>query len=171
MGKILSIAVPAYNVGKIFGAMLTVVGGGGKLSKSLRCSSSTTAPSMRRRRLQSGTVRNIRRRIFYITRKTAGMDQASITVFKKATGKYFKVLDGDDWLNTKELPEFLRLLEDSDADIVAADFLCVEDETDRILQEKYCTRNEGQYASLCELSKGEVDEVIKRMRSRSAQVF
>lgn len=41
-----------------------------------------------------------------------------------ATGKYFKVVDGDDWLNTEELEAFVKLLEETDTDIVAADF-CV----------------------------------------------
>ena len=53
-------------------------------------------------------------------------------------------------------------MEDSDADIVAVDFLCVEDETDRILQEKYFVQGtKVNMQALCELSKGEVDEVIK----------
>ena len=137
MGKILSIAVPAYNVEKYLERCLQSLEVE-ELLKKLEVLIITTAPSMRRRRLQSGTVRNIRRRIFYITRKNGGHGSGINYGIQKATGKYFKVLDGDDWLNTKELPEFLRLLEDSDADIVAADFLCVEDETDRILQEKYC---------------------------------
>ena len=44
-----------------------------------------------------------------------------------ATGKYFKVVDGDDWLNTEELEAFVKLLEETDTDIVAADFLCIQD--------------------------------------------
>lgn len=80
---------------------------------------------------------------------------------KYATGKYFKVVDGDDWLNTKELPDFVRLLEEIEADGVATDFLCVQDETDRILSEKYCTSHKEQYGKLADLSKGEVMDVIK----------
>ena len=40
-----------------------------------------------------------------------------------ARGKYFKVVDGDDWLNTEELPAFVKLLAQVDADAVAADFM------------------------------------------------
>ena len=43
-----------------------------------------------------------------------------------ARGKYFKVVDGDDWLNTEELPAFVELLAQVDTDVVAADFLCVQ---------------------------------------------
>ena len=34
----------------------------------------------------------------------------------------FKVVDGDDWLNTEELPAFVELLAQVDTDVVAADF-------------------------------------------------
>lgn len=78
-----------------------------------------------------------------------------------ATGKYFKVVDGDDWLNTEELPDFVKLLEEMDADVVAADYLCIQDETERILSEKHCTSDKEQYGKLADLSKGEVKEVIK----------
>lgn len=37
---------------------------------------------------------------------------------KVATGKYYKLLDGDDWFETDNLPEFIRLLENSDTDLV-----------------------------------------------------
>lgn len=78
-----------------------------------------------------------------------------------AAGKYFKVVDGDDWLNTEELPEFVKVLEAIDADIVAADFLCVQDETDAVLGEKYCTSQPDSYGKIRDLAKGEVGDVIK----------
>lgn len=37
---------------------------------------------------------------------------------KLAQGKYFKLLDGDDWFATKNLPGFIRFLEHIDADLV-----------------------------------------------------
>ena len=78
-----------------------------------------------------------------------------------ATGKYFKVVDGDDWLNTEELEAFVKLLEETDTDIVAADFLCIQDETDAILEEKHCTPCKEQYGHIADLTKGEVMDVIK----------
>lgn len=78
-----------------------------------------------------------------------------------ATGKYFKVVDGDDWLNTEELETFVKLLEETDTDIVAADFLCIQDETDTVLQEKHCTPCREQYGHIVDLTKGEVVDVIK----------
>ena len=51
------------------------------------------APSMRRRRLQSGTVRNIQKYFLY-NKENGGHGLGINYGIQKATGKYFKVLDG-----------------------------------------------------------------------------
>lgn len=78
-----------------------------------------------------------------------------------ATGKYFKILDGDDWLNTEKLIDFIKILEVQSADIVASDFACVQDGTEKVLSEKFCTDKKEQYGKICYFSKGEIDYVIK----------
>ena len=35
-----------------------------------------------------------------------------------AVGKYLKVIDADDWVETENLPEFIRLLESCESDVV-----------------------------------------------------
>lgn len=40
----------------------------------------------------------------------------------EAKGKYIKVLDADDWFDTKNFEAFLLFLKDSDADLVVSDF-------------------------------------------------
>ena len=37
---------------------------------------------------------------------------------KLASGKYIKVIDADDWINTQSLPEFISTLKNTDADTV-----------------------------------------------------
>ena len=44
-----------------------------------------------------------------------------------ARGKYYKLLDGDDWYETAVLPEFLDFLEDADADMVVSPYYEVRD--------------------------------------------
>ncbi len=41
---------------------------------------------------------------------------------KEAEGKYFKILDADDWFDTKELVKFIALLKSVDVDLVASSF-------------------------------------------------
>ena len=48
-----------------------------------------------------------------------------------AKGKYFRVVDGDDWVVTKNLKKLLRQLKDCDVDIVGNDYYRVIDGTDK----------------------------------------
>ncbi len=41
---------------------------------------------------------------------------------EKARGKYFRVLDSDDWFNTTEFVKFVTRLKDEDADLVVCDY-------------------------------------------------
>lgn len=58
-----------------------------------------------------GTVR-------LISQKNRGHGGALNTGCAAARGKYLKVIDADDWVETGNLPEFLALLEHCDSDVV-----------------------------------------------------
>ena len=47
----------------------------------------------------------------------------------RATGKYFKVVDGDDWLDKSLLPQFVQLLKHTHSDVISNDFNLVDDRT------------------------------------------
>lgn len=47
----------------------------------------------------------------------------------ECTGKYFKVVDGDDWVNTGDFRKLVRLLADCDADYVVTNYYEVNDRT------------------------------------------
>lgn len=55
---------------------------------------------------------------------------------KYATGKYFKVVDGDDWLNTDGLCKLIKALEKINVDVVLSSYSIVEDGTYRVLKRK-----------------------------------
>lgn len=40
-----------------------------------------------------------------------------------ATGKYFKVVDGDDWLNKEQLEKYIEFLLKQDADLICTDYI------------------------------------------------
>lgn len=46
-----------------------------------------------------------------------------------ATGKYFKVVDGDDWVDTAAFIKFVKFLEKTDSDVVATPHYRVNEET------------------------------------------
>ena len=47
---------------------------------------------------------------------------------KEATGKYVKVLDADDWFDTKNFSKYVQLLSSIDVDLILTDFNNVNDE-------------------------------------------
>ncbi len=57
--------------------------------------------------------------VFRVIEKENGGHGSVINVAsKEAKGKYFKVVDADDWIETKNLTKWLTLLEATDADVV-----------------------------------------------------
>lgn len=53
-----------------------------------------------------------------INQKNKGHGGALNTGCAAATGKYLKIIDADDWVETQNLPEFIRLLEGCGSDVV-----------------------------------------------------
>lgn len=49
-----------------------------------------------------------------------------------AVGKYLKVIDADDWVETENLPEFLRVLEDCESDVVLTHYYTINISTGEI---------------------------------------
>lgn len=66
-----------------------------------------------------GTVR-------LISQENKGHGGALNTGFAAATGKYIKPIDADDWVQTQNLPEFIRLLEDCSSDVVLTPYRTVD---------------------------------------------
>lgn len=64
-----------------------------------------------------------------ISQKNAGPGSTVNSGIAHATGKYFRMVDGDDWVNTPDMGKFLDVLEQTDADMVCANFMRVDHET------------------------------------------
>lgn len=77
-----------------------------------------------------------------------------------ATGRYFKIVDADDWLNTDILAQYIGLLRTVDTDIVASDFACVEDGSFKTIRILKAVSEDAQYGHIYHISNGEVHKVI-----------
>lgn len=64
-----------------------------------------------------------------IVQKNAGPGSTVNSGLAHATGKYFRMVDGDDWVNTNEMEAYLTYLEEHDTDIVCTSYCCVDHET------------------------------------------
>ena len=58
-----------------------------------------------------------------INQKNQGAGSTVNSGIKHATGKYFKMVDGDDWVETKSLEKLLSILEKQDEDLILTDYL------------------------------------------------
>ncbi len=53
---------------------------------------------------------------------------------EQATGKYFRMVDADDWVG-EGFADYVQVLQETDADLVLTDYVCVDDKTG---QERFC---------------------------------
>ena len=84
----------------------------------------------------------------YCCRKTNGGYGSVINYsIERATGKYFKQLDGDDWFDSKFIREYVDLLEKTEADCVITPMYYYDNEHNRVqrLEDDYAGFQEGLY--------------------------
>lgn len=158
--KTLTIVVPAYNVEKYLKRCLDSV----KLESVMSdievlivndgSKDSTPEIAMEYERRYPQTYR-------LINKENGGHGSTINTGIQQATGKYFKVVDGDDWLNTDELQQYIEILKEHDEDVIATDFQCVQDETYNLLESWQATSNEEHYGKTVRIDSGEIKEPIK----------
>lgn len=72
-----------------------------------------------------------------INKENGGWGSTVNVGIKLAQGKYFKLLDGDDLFETKNLSKYIDFLENVDSDIVVSDFETFEDISGKRL-DKFC---------------------------------
>lgn len=60
--------------------------------------------------------------VILIDKENGGHGSTINAGLKAAQGKYFRVLDSDDWFNTIEFIKFVKRLKDEDADLVVCDY-------------------------------------------------
>ena len=123
--KILSFIIPAYNsaafLDKCLLSMLLpeVLD---KLEILIINDGSTDATAEISRKYQDkypGTVR-------LISQENKGHGGALNTGCAAASGKYLKAVDADDWIQSESLPEFIRLLEQCESDVVLTHYQLAE---------------------------------------------
>lgn len=158
--KTLTIVVPAYNVEKYLRRCLDSV----KLETVLPdievlivndgSKDDTPKIAMEYQTRYPGTYR-------LINKENGGHGSTINTGIQNATGKYFKVVDGDDWLNSDEVEKYVEILKTHEEDVVATDFQCVQDETYNLLDSWQATSIMEHYGKAIQIDSGEIKDPIK----------
>ncbi len=77
-------------------------------------------------------------------KENAGWGSTVNTSIKLARGKYLKLLDGDDWFLTENIPEFVHFLEGAEADLVMSPYIKrypaeeLQDNNHRLIGKEVC---------------------------------
>ena len=160
MGKILSITIPSYNVEKYIDKCVQSMLVDSILDDIeiliVNDGSKDSTPEIAR-----GYVEKYPQTVRLIDKENGGHGSTINAGIREATGKYFKVVDGDDWLNTENLERFIALLKEHEEDVIASNYLCIRDESYDIIAEKRVSSDAALYGTVCDMNKGEVMEVIK----------
>ena len=160
MNKILSIVIPSYNVEKYLDKCIQSMLVDSILEDIeiiiVNDGSKDSTPH-----IAQGYVDKYPQTVRLVDKENGGHGSTINAGIKVAIGKYFKVVDGDDWLKTENLEHFIELLKSREEDVIASNFLCIQDETFEVLFEKHVSSDKSLYGTVCNMDKGEVKEVIK----------
>ena len=127
MRKILSISIAAYNVQQYLentvNSLLADADSVGKLEILIVNDGSKDQTGEIARRFAAEYPESI----IVIDKENGGYGSTINASLKAATGKYYKLLDGDDWFDGETLKDFVDYLEKSSADLVISPYLEITD--------------------------------------------
>ena len=122
--KILSISVAAYNLGEMIRENLeSFVNVDSETLSKLEILVTNDGSTDNTEKIVKEYVKKYPNSIFLINQTNQGAGSTVNSGIKHATGKYFKMIDGDDWVETKNLSKIIASLEKTDADLVLTDML------------------------------------------------
>ncbi|UJZ87815.1 glycosyltransferase family 2 protein [Heyndrickxia coagulans] len=128
MSKILSVIIPGYNIEKYIDFGLPtflddeILGDIEVLIIDDGSKDNTAQKGLQYEKQYPNTVK-------LISKENGGHGSTINKGIEKATGKYFKVVDGDDWVETNGFKNLVSYLKTCDCDIVANQYYRVDDKT------------------------------------------
>ena len=81
-----------------------------------------------------------------INKKNGGHGSAINRGIEEASGKYFKLVDADDWVNIEYLVYLMNnIIDKLDVDVVASDYDCFSDKTYKVIRKRKATEISDAY--------------------------
>ena len=128
MNKVLSISIAAYNVEKfIDNTLKSMIIKDKKLFDKLEVLIINDGSKDDTYKIAKKYADKYPDVFFAIDKKNGGYGSTINKSLTLARGKYFKLIDGDDWCNTVGLEELITFLEKCDSDIVVSKYCLVSD--------------------------------------------
>ena len=159
MGKILSVVIPSYNVEKYIEKCLDsfvelsvlrdieiLIVNDGSTDKTVELAS-----RYERRYPDSFRV---------LSKENGGHGSTINYAIPQARGKYFKVVDGDDWVDKTLLPDFVRMLKHTDSDMISNDFNLVKDGSGKVMSRRKAVNNKYHYNGVWGFAEAIMDPIV-----------
>ena len=116
--KILTISIAAYNVGKYLRQTLDSLVMEKEFLEKIEVLIVDDGSKDETKKIAKEYEQKYENSFFCLSKENGGYGSTINHALKHAKGKYFKLLDGDDWYDTENLKKFIVFLENTDADIV-----------------------------------------------------
>lgn len=154
MNKVLTVVIPSYNVEQYMKATLESFVADEVMMETeilvVNDGSKDSTPE-----IAEEYVRKYPQTFRLINKENGGHGSTINRGIEEASGKYFKVVDGDDWVNTEDFAELVRRLRDTEADYVVTNYCKVNDRTKEKSLEEFpwlrehpvCSFQEAAYQS------------------------
>lgn len=121
MNKILSVSIAAYNVEKTLKKTLSSLNDS-RVYDDLEVLIIDDGSKDNTKEIAEQFVKKAPQTFKYVHKENGGHGSTINKGIEVARGKYFKVLDGDDWFDTEALVEFVKKLKEQDSDLVLTDY-------------------------------------------------
>ncbi len=128
MQKILSISIAAYNAEKFINQCLDSFVESSVINK-LDIMVIDDGGTDRTKEITYDYIEKYPDSIRFIHKENQGPGSTVNVGIKNAKAKYFRMVDGDDWVNPKSMPSYVSYLENNDVDMICTHFCRVDDKT------------------------------------------
>lgn len=143
--KVLSISVAAYNLGDMIRDNLdSFVKAPKEVLDKIEILVTNDGSTDNTEKIVKEYTKKYPKSVILINQKNQGAGSTVNSGIKHATGKYFKMIDGDDWVETQNLEGLIENLEKTEADIVLTDMLTYNETEKRITDRSGYNIKSGQ---------------------------
>ncbi len=115
--KQLTIAVPSYNMEKMLGQCLDSLADA-RFSKALEVIIVDDGSRDATAEIAQRYVERFPEIFLLVQKENGGHGSAVNTALDRASGRYFRIVDADDWVNTENMERLLKILAGTDADMI-----------------------------------------------------
>lgn len=128
MKKTLSIIIPAYNIEKYINQALTSFLNAQSCLEDIEILVINDGSRDNTEKLAAGYARQYPDVVRVVNKENGGHGSTINRGIEEAAGTYFKVVDGDDWVETENFAELVNVLKTQDADMILSPYYVYQEQ-------------------------------------------